>query len=67
MRGRYTLIAGAILLVVALAAANLFSGRGSPEPTESAPAALPVPGQEPPPPTVSPATPPGRTDPEPAR
>jgi hypothetical protein len=63
MNGRFTLIAGAIVLVVAIVAAGLFSGRGTPEPTETAPAALPVPtpGGEPPPPTVSPAMPPGRT------
>lgn len=64
MSGRTTLLAGAIVLVVAIAAAGLFSGRGTPEPSESAPAALPVPGREPPPPTVSPAMPPGRTEPE---
>ncbi|MFG1359356.1 hypothetical protein [Xanthobacter pseudotagetidis] len=63
MSGRSTLIAGALVLVAAIAAAGLFSGRGTPEPSETAPAAVPVPSPsgEPPPPTVSPAMPPGRT------
>ncbi|WP_164738427.1 hypothetical protein [Aquabacter cavernae] len=37
-----TLIFGAVIFAAALGAAVMFSGRGTPEPTESAPANVPA-------------------------
>ncbi|MDI4666210.1 hypothetical protein K9U40_18055 [Xanthobacter autotrophicus] len=55
------LVAAAIVLVLALFAANMFSNRGTPEPSETAPANIAAPTGNPPPPTTSPEAPPGRT------
>ncbi|HQS07606.1 MAG: hypothetical protein B7Y12_14310 [Rhizobiales bacterium 24-66-13] len=61
-----TLTLGAVVLVAALTAAVLFSGRGTPDPTETAPGNVPA-VTDPAPPTTSPATPPGVTPSSPVR
>lgn len=61
MERKGVLAAAAFGLVLALVAANVFSNRGTPEPSESAPANITVPLGDPPPPTMAPEIPPGRT------
>ncbi|MFG1298662.1 hypothetical protein V5F49_02585 [Xanthobacter sp. V3C-3] len=55
------LIAAGFVLVLALFAANTFSNRGGPEPSESAPENITRPNGNPPPPVTAPQMPPGRT------
>ena len=55
------LLAAAFVLVLALFAANVFSNRGTPEPSETAPENITAPTGNPPPLTTTPDTPPGRT------
>ncbi|MFG1244557.1 hypothetical protein [Xanthobacter versatilis] len=55
------LVAAAFVLVLALFAANVFSNRGTLEPSETAPESITSPSGNPPPLTVSPDAPPGRT------
>ena len=55
------LIAAGFALVLALFAANTFSNRGSPEPSETAPENITRPSGNPPPPVIVPQVPPGRT------
>lgn len=55
------LVAAGFVLVLALFAANVFSNRGTPEPSETAPENIAVPRGNPPPPVVAPQTPPGVT------
>ncbi|MFG1465188.1 hypothetical protein V5F77_20090 [Xanthobacter sp. DSM 24535] len=62
-----TLTMGAVVLVAALTAAVMFSDRGTPDPTETAPANVPAAPIEPAPPTTSPAAPPGVTPSNPVR
>ncbi|QRG06165.1 hypothetical protein EZH22_24810 [Xanthobacter dioxanivorans] len=61
MQQKGMLVAAGVGLVLALVAANVFSNRGTPEPSETAPANITVPHGDPPPPTIAPETPPGRT------
>ncbi|MFS8037904.1 hypothetical protein ACI7BZ_13235 [Xanthobacter sp. AM11] len=61
------LIAAGLVLVLALFSASLFSNRGGPEPSETAPENITTPSGNPPPLTTSPETPPGRTPSEPVR
>lgn len=55
------LIAAGFALVLALVAANAFSNRGSPEPSETAPENITRPNGNPPPPVTAPQVAPGRT------
>ncbi|MFG1283222.1 hypothetical protein V5F34_15245 [Xanthobacter autotrophicus] len=55
------LVAAAFVLVLALVAANLFSNRGTPEPSETAPENITAPSGNPPPLTTAPDAAPGRT------
>lgn len=55
------LIAAGFVLVLALFAANTFSNRGSPEPSETAPENITRPSGNPPPPVTAPEVAPGRT------
>lgn len=66
MQRQGMLIAAAFVLVLALVAANMFSNRGTPEPSETAPENITVPSGNPPPLTTAPDAPPGRT-PSPAQ
>ncbi|MBP2151572.1 hypothetical protein V5F63_16215 [Xanthobacter autotrophicus DSM 597] len=61
MQRQGMLIAAAFVLVLALVAANMFSNRGTPEQSETAPENITVPSGNPPPLTTSPDAPPGRT------
>lgn len=61
MQRQGILIAAAFVLVLALVAANMFSNRGTPEPSETAPENITVPRGNPPPLTTAPDAPPGRT------
>lgn len=55
------LVAAAFVLVLALVAANVFSNRGTPELSETAPENITTPHGSPPPLTTAPDAPPGRT------
>lgn len=55
------LIAAGFVLVLALYAANVYSNRGVPEPSETAPENITTPSGNPPPLTTTPDAPPGRT------
>lgn len=61
MHRKGVLIAAGFVLVLALFAANIFSNRGVPEPSETAPENITAPSGNPPPLTQSPNAPPGRT------
>ncbi|MCL8382966.1 hypothetical protein [Xanthobacter aminoxidans] len=61
MQRQGMLVAAAFVLVLALVAANMFSNRGTPEPSETAPENITVPRGNPPPMTTAPDAPPGRT------
>ncbi|MBN8918505.1 MAG: hypothetical protein J0I31_23195 [Rhizobiales bacterium] len=61
MQRQGMLIAAAFVLVLALVAANMFSNRGTPAPSETAPENITVPRGNPPPLTTAPDAAPGRT------